>query len=322
MRPLNHEEHRLLTELVGPAAAFGWLVAQSGVLVAESTDIGVVGPAVAMGVVAGLLLRQPLRRLSGAAPRASQPHSVTVGIRLLRRVVHRERVDAALDRLRLRIDTFPHGLYQPVASLPVRAPATRAAGSRSRWAAMRPVIQATGARNALDLGANAGYFSIGLGELGMPTIAVESEPTIYRTALLAVRRSGVRNVGVLALELRPETLSLLPPADCVLFLSLWHHLVREHDVDVATRMLDEIWSRTGKVLFFDTGESEMPASFRLPAMQPDPRTWLEGYLTRVCTGARVEHLGRHAAFDAEGRPCTRNLFAALRSGGGPGVTKG
>ena len=65
-------------------------------------------------------------------------------------------------------------------------------------------------------------------------------------------------------------------------------------------------------MFFDTGENEMPACFGLPAMTPDPRSWLEHYLSDTCPGGEVRHLGRHAAFDADGNPCERNLFAVVR----------
>ncbi len=33
------------------------------------------------------------------------------------------------------------------------------------------------------------------------------------------------------LELRPDTIDLLPVTDCTLVLSLWHHLVREQGLD-------------------------------------------------------------------------------------------
>jgi hypothetical protein len=56
----------------------------------------------------------------------------------------------------------------------------------------------------------------------------------------------------------------------------------------------------------------MTADYGLPAMTPDARTWLAGYLQRTCPGGRVEHLDRHRAFDPAGRPCERNLFAVVR----------
>ena len=61
----------------------------------------------------------------------------------------------------------------------------------------------------------------------------------------------------------------------------------------------------------------MPDSFDLPAMTPDPRAWLEGYLTATCPDSRVEHLGAHAAFDADGNPCERHLLAVVRTDHSP-----
>ena len=50
----------------------------------------------------------------------------------------------------------------------------------------------------------------------------------------------------------------------------------------------------------------------LASLGLDPRSWLAGYLARACPGSRIEHLGRHGAFDPCGNPCQRNLFAVIR----------
>ena len=66
-------------------------------------------------------------------------------------------------------------------------------------------------------------------------------------------------------------------------------------------------------MFFDTGENEMPASFGLPAMTPDARTWLERYLSDACPAGGASPRAP-SAFDADGNPCERNLFAVVRKG--------
>ena len=223
----------------------------------------------------------------------------------------REGIDAVLDHVRFRIDTFPHGVYQPVESLP-RVRATRGLGSESRWEAILPVVREQAVETAVDIGACEGYFSIKLGEAGIPTIALEGDPGASRTAMFAVRRSGLDDVGVLALALTPSNVIAVPASDCTIFLSIWHHLVRYYGADAATQMTATIWSRTGKVLFFDTGENEMSPEYGLPAMTPDARSWLTTYLAETCPGSRVEHLGTHKAFDPHGRPVERNLFAVIR----------
>jgi hypothetical protein len=230
---------------------------------------------------------------------------------LLRRFLRRETIDGWIDLFRLRLDTFPQGRYQPVPSLPGRV-VKRAEGSISRWSAMAPLVRELGVRTAVDIGANEGYFSIQLGHSGIKTVALESAPNTQRTALLAVRRAGLENVGVLAMEAREDTVKMIPPADCAVILSVWHHMVRDHGLEAATAVVSAVWAGTARVLFFDTGEDEMPDEYGLPPMGPDPRTWIEGYLASACPGGEVRHLGTHAAFDAAGDPCRRNLFAVVR----------
>lgn len=274
-------------------------------------------PGIAIGALMGVLANRAV--LAGSRP-AGGRQAAPLGVRLrqlsppllVRRAISRERVDNILDLARFRLDRFPRGVYQPVSALPVRV-VTRADGCESRWEAMLPVVDRLRPRSALDVGANVGFFSLNLGGLGIPTVSVDGDPVIHRTAMLALRRSGVPDVGVLYLKLTPENVRVLPAADCVVFLSVWHHVVRSHGLAQATAVLRTLWSRTGAVMFFDTGEDEMPESFGLPEMGPDARGWLSAYLASACTGADVEHLGSHAAFDAAGRPCRRNLFAIVRA---------
>ncbi|MFE1287095.1 hypothetical protein [Streptomyces sp. NPDC058751] len=223
----------------------------------------------------------------------------------------RRKLDDAIDLFRLKLDALPSGVYQPVPGVPVRK-AKRSVGTGSRWTAMAPVVERLGVGSALDVGANVGYFPIKLAERGIPAVALEADPKCVRTAMTAVRRNRLDNVAVMDLELSPETVVLLPATDCTLLLSVWHHMVRELGLEVATDLLRGLWDRTGKVMFFDSGEDEMPESFGLPRMVPTPDVWLTEYLLKSCPGSRVEHLGRHRAFDAAGLPTDRALFAVIR----------
>jgi hypothetical protein len=279
--------------------------------------------ATAVALVAGVALsRGWQRRWVADARQARRPdaraHRPFPFRRLVQRAQVREGLDDVLDRLRFRIDVFPNGLYQPVRSLP-RSAASRSSGSESRWDAIAPIIRSEAVKSAVDIGACEGYFAIELAEAGVHTIAIESAPGNYRTMLFAVKRSGTPNVGVLAMEVAPENVDTLPVSDCVLCLSIWHHFVRSHGLEQATAMLEAIWQRSRKVMFFDTGETEMTPDYGLPPMLPDPRSWLADYLGRTCTGSRVEHLGLHAAFDPAGNPCRRNLFAVIRTDDGGGT---
>jgi hypothetical protein len=321
----SEEQKPLVVAFLGPSLLVGlmikrfWAVALPlGVIAISRLWIPLADedPILAMlgGLFAGVVLGKAYewgRRNGTSAPADAPAHRWSAGTRAAKRVVTRQGIDDVLDRVRFRIDTFPHGIYQPVESLPIRS-ATRGGGSESRWSAMLPVIRERAAESAVDIGACEGYFSLMLGEAGIPTIAIEGDPSTYRTAIFAVRRSGLENVGVLALELTPVNVVAVPISDCTLCLSVWHHFVRYHGLERATEMLESIWAGTRKVLFFDTGENEMTPEYRLPQMTPDPGSWLSAYLAEALPESRVEHLGMHAAFDPSGRPCERNLFAVIR----------
>lgn len=232
------------------------------------------------------------------------------GLRV-RRLKVRRLVDRTLDQLRYRLDTFPRLPYQPLPQVGI-AHALRDEGVFSRWAAMAEVLDELQPRTALDLGSQVGFFTLQLAERQIPTVAVEMEPRHYRILLAALRRLKLTHVGVLAMEFTPRTAPLLPSTDAVVFLSVWHHLVRWHGEDQARAMLRVVWSRTQQVLFFETGENEMPARYHLPDMGADPRAWLTGMLEQECAGGTVGFLGRHSAFDPDDRPYDRHVFAVVR----------
>jgi SAM-dependent methyltransferase len=227
------------------------------------------------------------------------------------KLIRRRWADAVLDRLRFRLDTWPFMDYQPLPWLGIHT-SGRAEGVESRWRAIESALAARDVRTALDLGSNAGYFTIRLAHKGLATVGVEPDPRHFRILRFAVKRLRLGNVGCLDLDVTPATASMLPSADAVLFLSVWHHMVRYHGLDEASVILAEVWAKTRQLLFFETGELEMPARFRLPDMSPEPRVYLEKYLAEHCPGGKVEHLGLHDAFTPERQPCRRNLFLVVR----------
>jgi SAM-dependent methyltransferase len=231
----------------------------------------------------------------------------------------RRTINETLDWLRFRIDTFPRSgplrrltsaAYQP---LPwVGAPGRRADGTETRWQAIAELAALLDVESALDIGCNVGYFTIRLAESGITTIGVERSPNNWRSALYAIRKARMRGASILTLSVEPDTVALLPSADLVLCLAVWHHLVHDHGPVAADAMLAALWARTRRALVFETGETETPGHYGLPAMDPDPQAWIAAHLDRMCPDGEVVHLGRHAAPRPGGGDCTRNLFAVMR----------
>ena len=220
--------------------------------------------------------------------------------------------DTGVDAALFRIDNFPRPDYHPTAD--GGDDARRSAGARSRWERIVPLLEPAppAIGTALDIGCNGGYFTVSLARGGVAVVGVEREPKFRRTVATALRRAGLSDAGVLDLDVTPATVDLLPSVDLVLFLSVWHHMVKAWGIDVADELLQSIWARARAVMFFDSGEAEMPSSWGLPDLGPDPAAWYADHLARTCESGRVLTLGRHQAFGPEGEPCQRTLFAVVR----------
>jgi membrane-associated phospholipid phosphatase len=238
----------------------------------------------------------------------------------MRRVLRRKPMDDFIDWLRFRLDTFPRALpllrapdYQPLPWAGLHA-SRRPEAIESRWAAIEPVIEQVDAGSAIDVGANVGLYTLRLAEAGLVSVGVERDARFARMALYGRKKACLPDAGIMVVQLDPSNAEVLPVADATLVLSVWHHFVREHGLQPATALLAEIWRHTRKVMFFETGENEMPESWGLPRMTPDAATWLEQFLSHTCEGGWVRHLGAHEALDAEQAPCRRNLFAVVRNG--------
>jgi hypothetical protein len=235
----------------------------------------------------------------------------------------RKPADDLLDWLRFRLDTFPRSLpkqfhrvdYQELPWIDLRVKESyRSAALQTRWQAMLPVIKAEGIRTAVDIGSNSGWFVFSFADLGIPAVGLEGDTRLARVALYTRKTVHRKMVGILVMELTPANVTLAPSADCSLVLSVWHHFVRDHGLEDATAMLATIWGNTRKVLFFETAE-EMPASWRLPDMSPEPRVWLSDYLEQTCRDSRIVHLGVHETVSPENVRLERNLFAVVRTSG-------
>lgn len=217
-------------------------------------------------------------------------------------------VDAAVDRFRFRIDTFPW-TYQPASG---STTARRSEGTLSRWREMERVVHDLRIETAIDVGCNGGWFVLRLAECGVVTVGVEEDRRFCRMLSYESNRRGLSNVGVMAIHVDSDTVRVLPQTDAVLFLSVWHHVVKASGLDAASDILRRLWDKVDKVLFFETGQAEIPPDFGLPTMGPDPAEWLASYLANTCPGSEVQHLGEHEGFAPSGEQCFRSLFAVHR----------
>jgi hypothetical protein len=228
----------------------------------------------------------------------------------------KQAVLSILDRCQFYLDVLPGLQYQPLPWLGLHD-ARRGIGTMQRWTAIKEALSKYSCSSAIDIGCNVGFFSLSIAELGVPVLAVDNHEPYLRIGRHVLKRTGINNVAFINIDVNPYTMKLLPNADTVLFLSVFHHWVRIFGFSAATQMLKRLWDKCNVVMFFETGEAEMPACFGLPEMKPTCQQWIENYLSSVCKASTVKHLGRFKAFGPGGDEMEyvveRNLFEVCRN---------
>lgn len=187
----------------------------------------------------------------------------------------------------------------------------RAEATLERWDAIECELANIPAGTALDLGSHLGFFSFKLAELGHLCLGIENNKNTIRAARMLRTASAVEGASFREMTLDSQTVRELPEADIIIFLSLWHHLCRLEGFESARELLTNVMSKTRRVCFFETGQSNEVYTrwaLDLPEMNPEPKEWISSLLLD-CGASRVKHLGTFATFLG---PVKRHLFAAYK----------
>lgn len=225
-----------------------------------------------------------------------------------------------LEKVRFRLLTrkrllgASEDLYQPLPFLGI-VQGRRTEGSLSRLLAIQHFLTESEIKSGIvvDYGCNVGLFLLSLGREGFISIGVEENEKCVQIALSAANLMNLP-LGMIPMRVSKENIEYMPGCDVGICLSIWHHWVRTYGLTDATYILRTLFEKTQKVLFFDTGEQEMPPEYGLP-FQDDARAWLEKYFRDDVGAGSIAWLGTHKAFPPEAKgdeTIARNLFAIMR----------
>jgi SAM-dependent methyltransferase len=209
----------------------------------------------------------------------------------------------AVQNLHLR----SYEVYQPVVTASGYTGGVREC--EVRWNAIAPVLAATGAKSLVDLGCSEGYYVLRSARAGLPfNIGVDFDQRRMFTCSNQFVLQDLQHAGFLMSPVDEALLEGLPKFDAVIFLSVIHHMMYEKGVEYAERILKLVASKTGKVCFFEMGQSdEHKESWakKMPDMGSDPHEWVRRFA--LANGfSKAEKLSQASSFAKE---TSRALFA-------------
>ncbi len=138
-------------------------------------------------------------------------------------------------------------------------------------------------RNIFDIGSNTGYYLFELAKLGYLCHGLESDADLVYYTALSTFLLDAKRVSCECGTLDPSFVERMPSFDVIICLSVMHHIILSEGMDFAEQVLKALASKTNHVLFFEMGQSneiEADWSVRLPAMEPDPQTWISKWLLK------------------------------------------
>ncbi|HEY2775557.1 MAG TPA: DUF1698 domain-containing protein [Candidatus Binatia bacterium] len=209
----------------------------------------------------------------------------------------------AVQKLHLR----SYEIYQPVLTGSGYTAAARQC--EVRWNSIAPVLAASGARSLVDLGCSEGYYVLRAARGGLPfCVGVDFDQRRMFTCTSQFVLQDIAHAGFLMAGVDETLLEAIPTFDAVIFLSVIHHMMYQEGVEYAQRILRLVASKTGKVCFFEMGQSdEHKESWakKMPDMGSDPHQWIRSFA--LDNGfSRAEKLSEASSFAGE---TDRALFA-------------
>lgn len=147
-----------------------------------------------------------------------------------------------------------HQDHLPLPELAIHSgnPTTAGRGGTSwkKWRLIKESLPA-GARLALDVGCNNGFFSLRLASQGLLVLGVDPDADLLRLAQIASLRCATGQVAFCPMAADPKNVRQLPDVDVTLALSVMQRWVRLYGPKAASGMLRTLWAKTRLCLYFE-----------------------------------------------------------------------
>jgi SAM-dependent methyltransferase len=172
---------------------------------------------------------------------------------LLRRRLRRAFTRYALRRAFATV-AFGRKAYQPLTIGGRQLKATRE--FEGRWRTVSKVLTEYRAASVLDIGCAEGWLvRKAATELGCFAIGVEATDRLV-AGEIARLHDDVGRMSIMRAMLMPEDIRRLPRFDVVICLSVVHHVIRAHGMEVGRDFVRALATRAEKAIIFEMGTSE------------------------------------------------------------------
>jgi SAM-dependent methyltransferase len=135
--------------------------------------------------------------------------------------------------------------------------------------------------SCLDIGCNEGYFVFKLAKRGGFCVGIDSGRNEIMVANSIKAINNVDNAVFSNLHLKADDVKNYPVFEVILFLSVFHHLVKNNGLDYAKLFVKNIFLINSKYFIFETGqpnEEGVPWASKLNFMLPDIDNWIKNML--------------------------------------------
>jgi len=163
----------------------------------------------------------------------------------------------------------------------------------------------------LDIGCNQGYFLFELAENSNFCLGIDSgrNEIMYANSLKSIHK--IKNVIFENREISKDDLIAFPRFDVIIFLSVFHHLVKNNNRVYAEEFMENLSFINSKYLFFETGQpDEISASWSkdLDFMNPNSDEYISGMLRKIGY-KKIKKIGSTKSFSSAAE---RSLFFASK----------
>lgn len=183
--------------------------------------------------------------------------------------------------------------------------------SSDRYKNFSRYIEDSGVSNVLDIGCNIGYFSLKCSESNKFVIGLDYDLFNIIICNYLKNTYKLKNSFFLRTFIDEDYIEKMPSFDSVIFLSVFHHWVKEFGEERSLKMLEKLCNKINVSLIFETGQNnEIGTKWfeNMAFMGTDINIWVE----KTFKNFGFSEINEIGTYDTGLTKTKRTMFAILK----------